>query len=114
MSLLVWIGPLEKPLLRDVLAGSNANAAGPERAPVRPGVAFLEGSAPVGWTGAALLAPVLPALLMFVLASGAGSRSGAAAGVAFVRALPARDAARPCSFATFAAPAAPRGLAALA
>ncbi|NLP62112.1 hypothetical protein [Paraburkholderia sacchari] len=109
MSLLVWIGSLEKPLLRDVLAGPIADAAGPERAPVRPGVAFLESSAPVGWTGAALLVMVLR---MFVPASGACSRFGAAAGVALARAVPARGAARPCSFTAFAAPAAPRGLAA--
>ncbi|MFX1693769.1 hypothetical protein [Paraburkholderia sp. A1RO-5L] len=112
MSLLVWMGSLEKPMLRDVLAGSHADEAGPERAPVRPGVAFLEGSAPVGWTGAALLVPTLPALWMFVPASGACSRFGAAAGVALARAAPARGAARPCSFVAFATPAAPRGLAA--
>jgi len=112
MSLLVWKGSLEKPLLRDVLAGSSADAAWPERAPVIPGVAFLEGAAPVGETGAAFL----------ILASGSAPdvavrpvRGCGAAGVAFARAVPARGAARPCAFtscASFAAPAAPRDLAA--
>jgi len=109
MSLLVWKGSLGKPLLRDVLAGSTADMAWPERAPVRAGVAFWEGAAPVGETGAALL------MLAF----------GAVTGVAFARAVPARGAARPCALAFFtsftsftscAAPAAParRGFAAAA
>ncbi|WP_028217830.1 hypothetical protein [Paraburkholderia oxyphila] len=106
MSLLVWKGSLEKPLLRDVLAGSGADTAWPERAPVKPGVAFFEGAASVGETGAAFLLLV----------------SWSAAGVAFARAVSvsARGAARSCSFASFtsltsvAAPAAARGLAALA
>ncbi|WP_322059897.1 hypothetical protein [Paraburkholderia sp. J63] len=106
MSLLVWKGSLGKPLLRDVLAGSTADMAWPERAPVRAGVAFWEGAAPVGETGAALL------MLAF----------GSVTGVAFARAVPARGAARPCALAFFAsftscaAPAAParRGFAAAA
>ncbi|MCG5072883.1 hypothetical protein [Paraburkholderia tagetis] len=95
MCLLVWKGSLEKPLLRDVLAGANADMAGPERAPVIPGVAFFEVAASAVRADAAffMLVPEVTA------------------GVAFACAVPVRGAVRPLSFA---APAAPRGLAALA
>jgi hypothetical protein len=89
MCLLVWKGSLEKPLLRDVLAGSAATAAWPERAPVMAGVAFLEDAASVGGTGAAVLMLVSKVLTAML---------AAAAGVAFARALPCRGAARPFCF----------------
>lgn len=78
-----------------MLAGSDAAWAWPERAPVEPGVAFLEGAASVVVADAAFSMRV----------------SESAAGVAFARAVGARGATRA---SLFAAPAAPRALVALA
>lgn len=113
-----------------MLAGSDAEAAWPERAPVIPGVAFLEGAAAAMRTDAAFLVLVpetVPGVAVrpvgggcpeadAALASASGAPFGSsggvcmasAAGVALTRAfVSAGGAARPFALAFFAAPAAP-------
>ncbi|MCP3714096.1 hypothetical protein [Paraburkholderia sp. CNPSo 3281] len=128
MSLLVWIGSLGKPLLREVLAGCAAGADAPERAPGVPGVAFLEDAAGLTRAAAALSTCVVmfdagvavrpvgfcAAVDSAVDCVAAMSISAAAAGGASALAVSASawGAARPFCFA--AAPAALRDFCALA
>ncbi|RQN36730.1 hypothetical protein [Paraburkholderia tropica] len=131
MSLLVWKGSLEKPLLREELAGCAARAGMPGRAPVEAGVAFFDDAAAVAGTVAARFMFIFPADVAVRPAGGVGSLTGVArdsavgaddgsraasvAGVAPARTVLARGV--PPAFVGFclaAAPVATRGFCALA